>query len=62
MEVLVMKMEEDDGGKIATGAQRRGSKQGEALTSACLTFERDRGTDGRQDRQRGRRAQGKAKA
>lgn len=37
VEVLVMKMEEDDGGKIATGAQRRGSKQGEALTSACLT-------------------------
>jgi len=32
----------DDSGGIATGTQKRGSKQGEALTSACFTFERDR--------------------
>lgn len=35
--------EEDGGGDsggIATGTQKRGSKQGEALTSACFTLER----------------------
>ena len=39
--------EEDGGGDsggIATGTQKRGSKQGEALTSACFTLERERGT------------------
>lgn len=30
------------GGGRATGTQERGSKQGEALTSACLTFETER--------------------
>lgn len=37
--------EEDGGGDsggIATGTQKRGSKQGEALTSACFTLERER--------------------
>lgn len=29
----------DGGGGRATGTQERGSKQGEALTSACLTLE-----------------------
>lgn len=41
--------EEDGGGDsggIATGTQKRGSKQGEALTSACFTLERgERWTD-----------------
>lgn len=32
----------DSGGK-ATGTQKRGSKQGEALASACFTLERERG-------------------
>lgn len=32
---------EDEGSDgIATGTQKRGSKQGEALTSACFTLER----------------------
>lgn len=44
--------EEDGGGDsggIATGTQKRGSKQGEALTSACFTLERERErwTDGK---------------
>lgn len=37
--------EEDGGGDsggIATGTQNRGSKQGEALTSACFTLEREK--------------------
>lgn len=37
--------EEDGGGDsggIATGTQKRGSKQGEALTSACFTLESER--------------------
>lgn len=35
-----------DGGGGATGTQKRGSKQGEGLTSACFTLETERGTDG----------------
>lgn len=51
--VLVMRrMEEDDSGGIATGTQKRGSKQGEALTSACFTFERERGKRGKRSRER----------
>lgn len=60
--------EEDGGGDsggIATGTQKRGSKQGEALTSACFTLERrEREVDrwkSRTNRKKGRRAHGTAK-
>lgn len=46
--VSVMKRMEgigDGGGGRATGTQERGSKQGEALTSACLTLETEREGD-----------------
>lgn len=44
----------DDSGGIATGTQKRGSKQGEALTSACFTFERQRGRREEEERERER--------
>lgn len=47
----------DDSGGIATGTQKRGSKQGEALTSACFTFERDRGQKRRRRREQEDRLQ-----
>lgn len=43
MEIEGVGDEEDGGGDSggrATGTQKRGSKQGEALTSACFTLER----------------------
>lgn len=43
------RMEEMMSSGIATGTQKRGSKQGEALASACFTFGRNR----RQERRRG---------
>lgn len=45
----------DDSGGIATGTQKRGSKQGEALTSACFTFERDSGKRRKRSREQGDR-------
>lgn len=50
------RMEEDDSGGIATGTQKRGSKQGEALTSACFTLERDREREEEEER-KGREAE-----
>lgn len=46
--------EEDGGGEgggIATGTQKRGSKQGEALTSACFTLEREEMDRWKEDKQ-----------
>lgn len=49
---VMRRMEEggDGGGGRATGTQERGSKQGEALTSACLTLETERDTGDNKDR------------
>lgn len=40
--LVIRRMKGGDGGVRATGTQERGSKQGEALTSACLTLETER--------------------
>lgn len=52
----------EDGGGIATGTQKRGSKQGEALTSDCFTLERKRERGGGEaHRRRGERDRTKSR-
>lgn len=49
--------------ELATGTQnqKRGSKQGEALTSACFTFERDRRKRRKRGREQGRKSKRRTK-